>query len=141
MHARAFPVSAALRPRLRTAMKPALPKVRRRLPGWVQHWCFARHTSCNFQDMSTLSKLYELIDDLEMAMMTTRRADGHLRSRVMATQTAAPGADLWFVARQGLAIDALGPVLLFELAKGWLTGTESELGEMHHLDAPHRPTA
>ena len=170
--------------------------------------------------MSTLSKLYELIDDIEIAMMTTRRADGHLRSRAMATQKAAAGADLWFVARQGagklfeiagdphvnlsyfrssntewvsisgtatvsqdrdkirelyapdwamwfgqdgdprhgtaddprivligvtvhaaefLAIDASRPVLLYELAKGWLTGSEPELGEMHRLEAPHRP--
>lgn len=172
--------------------------------------------------MSTLSRLYELIDDLAIAMMTTRRADGHLRSRAMATQKAASGADLWFVARHGagklreivadphvnlsyfrssnaewvsisgtaeisrdrdkirelyapdwsmwfgqdgdprhgtaddprivligvtvhaaefLAIDASRPVLLYELAKGWLTGSEPEIGEMHHLEAPHRPAA
>src|SRR6185503_8958016 len=30
-------------------------------------------------------------------MMTTRRADGHLQSRAMATQKRAQGADLWFV--------------------------------------------
>jgi general stress protein 26 len=30
-------------------------------------------------------------------MMTTRRADGHLQSRAMATQKRAEGADLWFV--------------------------------------------
>jgi general stress protein 26 len=170
---------------------------------------------------STLTKLYELIDEVEIAMMTTRRADGHLRSRPMATQKAAAGADLWFVAREGagklaeiaadphvnlayyknsntewvsvsgeatlskdrdkirelyapdwsiwfgkegdprhgtpddprmvligvtihaaefLTIDAPRPVLLFELAKGWLTGSEPELGEMHVLQHPHRPT-
>jgi general stress protein 26 len=44
-----------------------------------------------------LEKLYEHIDDIEIAMMTTRRADGHLQSRAMATQKRAPGADLWFV--------------------------------------------
>lgn len=44
-------------------------------------------------------------------------------------------------AAEFLAIDASRPVLLYELAKGWLTGTEPELGEMHHLDAPHRPVA
>ena len=48
--------------------------------------------------MSELDKLYEQIDDLEIAMMTTRRADGHLESRAMATQKRVPGADLWFVA-------------------------------------------
>ena len=44
-----------------------------------------------------IDKLYEMIDDIETAMMTTRRADGHLVSRAMATQKRAPGADLWFV--------------------------------------------
>ena len=44
-----------------------------------------------------LSKLYEHIDDLEIAMMATRRVDGHLQSRAMATQRRAEGADLWFV--------------------------------------------
>ena len=44
-----------------------------------------------------LAKLYERIDKLETAMMTTRRRDGHLVSRAMATQKHAPGADLWFV--------------------------------------------
>ena len=46
---------------------------------------------------SSKDKLYEQIRDLEVAMMTTRRADGHLVSRAMATQKPAPGADLWFV--------------------------------------------
>src|SRR5687768_17575843 len=44
-----------------------------------------------------LQKLYEHVDDIEIAMMTTRRADGHLQSRAMATQKRADGADLWFV--------------------------------------------
>jgi general stress protein 26 len=44
-----------------------------------------------------LEKLYEHIDEIEIAMMTTRRADGHLQSRAMATQKRAEGADLWFV--------------------------------------------
>ena len=48
-----------------------------------------------------LEKLYELIEDLDTAMMTTRRVDGHLRSRAMANQQAAAGADLWFVAADG----------------------------------------
>jgi len=33
-----------------------------------------------------LARLYDHIDDIEIAMMTTRRADGHLRSRAMAPQ-------------------------------------------------------
>jgi len=48
-----------------------------------------------------LSKLYEMIDKLEVAMLTTRRQDGHLVSRAMANQKHAPGADLWFVASEG----------------------------------------
>jgi general stress protein 26 len=161
-----------------------------------------------------LKKLYEQIDDIEIAMMTTRRADGHLQSRAMATQKRAPGADLWFVAREhtsklrdlevdphvnlsyykdrtrewisvsGLAhlsrdretIHALyatdwkmwfpdegdprhgtkddprlvligvdvhaavflevkkpQPIVLYEMVKGWLTGEEPDIGEMHHI--------
>jgi general stress protein 26 len=53
--------------------------------------------------MSNLDKLYELIDDIEIAMMTTRRPDGHLESRAMATQKRAAGADLWFVTVDGSA--------------------------------------
>lgn len=51
--------------------------------------------------MSNLDKLYDLIDDIEIAMMTTRRPDGHLESRAMATQKRAAGADLWFVTLDG----------------------------------------
>jgi general stress protein 26 len=44
-----------------------------------------------------LDELYDLIEGIEIAMFTTRRADGHLVSRPMATQTLAEGTDLWFV--------------------------------------------
>ena len=44
-----------------------------------------------------LEKLHTLIADMEVAMFTTRRADGQLVSRPMATQARAEGADLWFV--------------------------------------------
>jgi general stress protein 26 len=44
-----------------------------------------------------LDELYGLIDGIEIAMFTTRRPDGHLVSRPMATQTQAEGSDLWFV--------------------------------------------
>lgn len=44
-----------------------------------------------------LKDLYALIDGIEIAMFTTRRPDGHLVSRPMATQTQAEGSDLWFV--------------------------------------------
>ena len=49
-----------------------------------------------------LSKLYEMVQDIEIAMMTTRRPDGHLDSRPMATQKRASGADLWFVTAEGV---------------------------------------
>ena len=44
-----------------------------------------------------LEDLYDLIEGIEIAMFTTRRPDGRLVSRPMATQTQAEGADLWFV--------------------------------------------
>ena len=50
-----------------------------------------------------LDTFYALIDDIEIAMMTTRRPDGHLESRAMANQKPAAGADLWFVTAEGTA--------------------------------------
>ncbi|WP_405283059.1 pyridoxamine 5'-phosphate oxidase family protein [Gaopeijia maritima] len=44
-----------------------------------------------------IDELYELISDIEMALMTTRRPDGRLVSRPMASQKRDPVADLWFV--------------------------------------------
>ena len=44
-----------------------------------------------------LDDLYKLIDGIETAMVTTRRADGHLVSRAMATQRRTSGSDLWFM--------------------------------------------
>ena len=44
-----------------------------------------------------LDELYDLIEGIEIAMFTTRRPDGHLVSRPMATQERIEGADLWFV--------------------------------------------
>jgi general stress protein 26 len=44
-----------------------------------------------------LKELYQLIEGIEIAMFTTRRPDGRLVSRPMATQTQAEGTDLWFV--------------------------------------------
>lgn len=43
----------------------------------------------------------KLVEELETAMLTTRRADGLLVSRPMATQAFADGADLWFVTAKG----------------------------------------
>ena len=65
--------------------------------------------------MSEKDKFYSMIEDIEIAMMTTRRADGHLRSRAMATQKRADGADLWFVTSDG-------------------TGKLSDLTQDHHLN-------
>ena len=159
-----------------------------------------------------LSKLFEMIDELETAMLTTRRRDGHLVSRAMANQKRAPGADLWFVTTEGthkldelvsdphvnlayykdrtrewvsvaglakvsrdrdiirrlympdwkawfpdegdprhgtpddprmvligvdvhsavfLEVNKPQPVVLYEIAKGWLTGSDPDIGEMH----------
>jgi general stress protein 26 len=147
-------------------------------------------------------------------MMTTRRPDGHLESRAMATQKRAAGADLWFVSADGtsklrdiahdphvnlsfykdrtrewisvsglarlsrdrdtihelyapdwkiwfpdegdprhgtaddprmvligvevhaavyLEVNKPQPVVLYEMAKGWLTGTDPKIGEMHEV--------
>jgi general stress protein 26 len=44
-----------------------------------------------------IDELYELIEGIEIAMLTTRRPDGRLVSRPMATQKREPGTDLWFV--------------------------------------------
>lgn len=168
---------------------------------------------------SELEKLYAAIESIDTAMMTTRRPDGHLRSRAMANQKQADGADLWFVCRDGTAklsdlkhdqhvnltyyrssnrewVSVSGtaivsrdrakihelyapdwkiwfpdegdkrhgtpddprmvligvtvhaaeflevnsrPVILYELVKGWLTGSEPEFGEMHELVEPRRP--
>lgn len=44
-----------------------------------------------------LDHFHDLVQDIEIAMFTTRRPDGFLVSRPMATQALAEGADLWFV--------------------------------------------
>jgi general stress protein 26 len=171
---------------------------------------------------SELAEFYSLVDELETAMMTTRQRDGHLRSRAMANQKPAGGADLWFVtmdespklndlasdphvnlsyyrdrnrewvsvsgtavvsrdrskirelyasdwqlwfpkdgdprhgtpedprmvligvtvhAAEYLKVDAPHPLILFEMVKGWLTGTQPELGTMHQVEEPRRRKA
>ena len=166
-----------------------------------------------------LDKFYGLIEEIKLAMMTTRRPDGHLESRAMANQKQAAGADLWFVTADGtgklrdiahdphvnlayyktgsyecvsasgvarvskdratirelyepdwkawfgadgdprhgtaddprivligidvhaavfLGVNKPKPIVLFELAKGWLTGARVEAGETHTLTEPHR---
>jgi general stress protein 26 len=169
---------------------------------------------------SNLEKLYAAIESIDTAMMTTRRADGHLRARPMANQKKAEGAELWFVCREGTAkltdlshdphvnltyyrdsnrewvsvsgtavistdrakihelyaadwaiwfpeegdarhgtkddprmvligvrvhaaefleVNKPRPVLMYEMVKGWVTGTEPEFGEMHEFVEPRRP--
>jgi general stress protein 26 len=166
---------------------------------------------------SELDKFYEMVNDINIAMMTTRRPDGHLESRAMASQKQAAGADLWFVSCEGTAklrdlaadphinlsyykdrtrewisvsgtakmtrdrekirelyaldwklwfndggdprhgtpddprivligvdihaavfleVDKPQPVVLFEMVKGWVTGTEPEVGKMHRIANP-----
>lgn len=168
---------------------------------------------------SELEKFYGLVEEIKVAMMTTRRPDGHLESRAMANQKRAAGADLWFVTAEGgdklrdiahdphvnlayyktgsyewvsvsgvaqitrdrakihelyepdwkawfgaegdprhgtaddprivligvdvhaavfLEVNKPKPVVLFEVAKGWLTGQTVEAGTMHELREPHR---
>src|SRR4026207_1316960 len=53
--------------------------------------------------MTELDTFYEMVEDIGIAMMTTRRPDGHLESRAMANQKRAAGADLWFVSAEGTA--------------------------------------
>ena len=48
-----------------------------------------------------LDRLYQLIEDIEVAMLTSRRRDGSLVSRPMATQRRAEGAHFWFVTEDG----------------------------------------
>jgi general stress protein 26 len=44
-----------------------------------------------------LDDLYDLVGEVEIAMFTTRRPDGSLVTRPMATQKHQPVADFWFV--------------------------------------------
>lgn len=44
-----------------------------------------------------LQAFHDLVENIETAMFTTKRKDGLLVSRPMATQARAAGADLWFV--------------------------------------------
>ena len=38
-----------------------------------------------------------------------------------------------------LEVNKLQPVVLFEVVKGWVTGSTPEIGEMHHVSARRRP--
>ena len=57
----------------------------------------AKNTDDAVPTEKKLDDLYDLIDGIEIAMLTTRRADGHLVSRPMQTQQRETGLDLWFM--------------------------------------------
>jgi general stress protein 26 len=57
----------------------------------------APHDATPASTEKKLDQMYGLVEGIEVAMLTTRRPDGHLVSRPMATQVRAAGADLWFV--------------------------------------------
>jgi general stress protein 26 len=44
-----------------------------------------------------IEELYSLVEGIDIAMMTSRKFDGTLISRPMATQEKRPGVDFWFV--------------------------------------------
>jgi general stress protein 26 len=57
----------------------------------------AKNTDDAVPTEKKLVDLYDLIDGIEVAMFTTRRADGQLVSRPMQTQERENGVDLWFM--------------------------------------------
>ena len=57
----------------------------------------APHDATPASTEKKVDQMYGLVEGIEIAMLTTRRMDGHLVSRPMATQARAAGADLWFV--------------------------------------------
>jgi general stress protein 26 len=57
----------------------------------------------NKEGKGTIEELYAHIEDIEIAMLTTRRADGSIVARPMATQKRAAGADIWFVTEKSSA--------------------------------------
>jgi general stress protein 26 len=49
-----------------------------------------------------LDELWKLVEGIEVAMLTTRRGDGHMVSRPMATQKRTAGADFWFATMEDM---------------------------------------
>ena len=104
-----------------------------------------------------LEKFYAAIESIDTAMMTTRRTDAAIsRDRAKIHELYEPDWKIWFDeagdprhgtpddprmvligvtvhAAEFLEVNKSQPVLLFELVKGWVTGTEPELGEMHAI--------
>ena len=50
------------------------------------------------------TKLYELIDDVKIAMLTTVEAGGRLHTRPMGNQKADPNGDIWFFTEKNGAV-------------------------------------
>jgi general stress protein 26 len=63
----------------------------------AEHNNHAPHDATPASTEKKVEQLYGLVEGIEIAMLTTRRMDGHLVSRPMATQARSAGADLWFV--------------------------------------------
>ena len=63
----------------------------------MSDWKDGKHgANVNVPTEKKIEDLYKLITGIQVAMFTTRRADGHLVSRPMDTQTRSAGADFWF---------------------------------------------
>jgi len=95
-----------------------------------------------------LDDLYQLIDGVETAMLTTRRADGQLVSRPMQTQRRTSGSDLWFMTNmesekfEELALDPHVNVSYFRERTGeWVSvsGRAILSRDRDLIDALYRP--
>ena len=95
-----------------------------------------------------LDDLYNLIDGVETAMVTTRRADGQLVSRPMQTQRRTAGTDLWFMTNmegekfEELALDPHVNVSYFRERTGeWVSvsGRAILSRDRDLIDALYRP--
>jgi len=80
---------------------------------------------------SETQKMYDLIADIKTAMMVTRRPDPRHGTpddpRLVLIGITVHSAVFFDV-------DKPKPVVLFELVKGWFTGTEPRVGESHRID-------
>jgi general stress protein 26 len=95
-----------------------------------------------------LDDLYDLIDGVETAMLTTRRPDGSLVSRPMQTQRRTSGTDLWFMTNmesekfEELALDPHVNVSYFRERTGeWVSvsGRAILSRDRDLIDALYRP--
>ena len=94
-----------------------------------------------------LDDLYKLIDGVDVALLTTRRADGSLVSRPMQTQRRTAGTDLWFMTNlesetfEELALDPHVNVAYFKPLTGeWVSVSGHALLERDRdlIDALYR---